>query len=83
MAREASSERTYGNDTSHDDWNDTLHHQVWPEHRHGGDADTRLGRSITVESVFVSFEARRDVPPQKPYLAPIAVDNLLDVLAET
>lgn len=33
---------TYSNDTSHDNWYNTLHHQVRPEHRHGRDADTRL-----------------------------------------
>lgn len=39
---------TYGNDTSHDDGDDTLHHQVRSQHRHGGDTDTRLGSSITM-----------------------------------
>ena len=49
---------TYCNDTSHDDWDDTLHHQVWPEDGHGGNANTRFGRSITTqESASCQFSA--------------------------
>lgn len=43
---------THGNDTGHDDGNTTLHHQVRPEDRHGGDANPRLCCAITVESVM-------------------------------
>lgn len=33
-------------DTGHDDGDGTLHHEVWAEDGHGGDADTRLGCSV-------------------------------------
>lgn len=36
-----------GNDTSHDDRDNTLHHLVWPEHRHGGDTDTGFCGPVT------------------------------------
>ena len=41
------SESTHSNDTSHDDRDNTLHHQIWAENRHRRNANTRLGRSIT------------------------------------
>lgn len=30
---------THSNDTGHDDWNDTLHHEVRPEDTHGRDTN--------------------------------------------
>lgn len=33
-------------DTSHNDRDGTLHHEVWPEDGHGGDSDARLGGAV-------------------------------------
>lgn len=35
-------------DTSHNDRDGTLHHEVWPEDGHGGDSDARLGGAVAV-----------------------------------
>ena len=43
-----------GNDTSHNDWDGTLHHEVRAQDSHGGDSYTRLGRSITDMSAYSS-----------------------------
>jgi hypothetical protein len=36
-----------GDNTSHNDGYDTLHHQIRPEDRHGRDTDTRLGGTVS------------------------------------
>lgn len=38
---------TYSDDTSHDDWNNVLHHQVWAENCHRRDTNARLGGTVT------------------------------------
>lgn len=49
MGRDLTMETTYDtDDTGHDDGDGTLHHEVWAEDGHGGDADTRLGCSVAV-----------------------------------
>lgn len=45
QARKAVSAATHGNDTSHNDWDDTLHHEIRSENTHGRDADLRFNRS--------------------------------------
>lgn len=37
-----------GNDTSHNDWDGTLHHKIRTQDGHGGNSYTRLGRSVPV-----------------------------------
>lgn len=53
--------RTYGNDTSHDNWYNTLHHQVGSQHRHGGNANTRFRGSITrIPRESIAMTSKRD-----------------------
>ena len=40
-----------GDDTSHNDGNDTLHHEVGTEDCHGGDSDSRFSGSIAVSTI--------------------------------
>lgn len=47
QTKEKAGKETYGDNTRHDDGDDTLHHEVGAENGHGGNANTRLGRSIT------------------------------------
>lgn len=45
-----------GNNTSHDNGNDTLHHQVGAEDGHGGNSNTRLGGSVAAGSVYAHVD---------------------------
>lgn len=37
-----------GNDTSHDDGNDTFHHEIGTQDGHGRDTDTGLGGTVSI-----------------------------------
>lgn len=47
---------TYGNDTSHNDGNDTLDEQVRSEDTHRRDTDTRLGGTVRGAKAFKEQE---------------------------
>ena len=46
-----------GDDTGHNDWNDTFHNSLWLQNGHGGNTDTRFGCSIsgTHTTILIDF----------------------------
>ena len=48
-------------DTSHDDWNDRLHDEVWSHHTHGCNTNTTLGSTIGSTQSYVEGRGGRGV----------------------
>jgi hypothetical protein len=68
--RRRTGRRTNGDDTRHDDGDDTLHHEVRAEDGHGGDTNASLGRAVAGRTRAVSFP-RTDGARGAAYEAPM------------